>query len=154
MAKCQRVPRFEQFGASSRQASKALSGSKSSDTGCERLLRSKLWRLGLRFRKNVADLPGKPDVVFPRQRIVVFCDGDFWHGRDWAKRRRKLERGSNAEYWVAKIGSNRARDRRHSRELQKQGWTVLRLWESDILSDALRLAREVEKLVRAQSSKR
>lgn len=62
----------------------------------------------------------------------MFCDGDFWHGRDWDRRKQRLQRGTNANYWVAKIESNRARDARIVQELENLGWTVLRFWETDI----------------------
>jgi DNA mismatch endonuclease (patch repair protein) len=75
-------------------------------------LRRQPWSLGLRYRSHAKDLPGKPDIVFRRQRLAVFVDGDFWHGRDWEARRRKLAAGHNASYWLAKIGYNRERDRR------------------------------------------
>ncbi len=95
-----------------------------------------LARRGLRFRRNVRSLEGCPDIVFFSARIVIFCDGDFWHGRSWKERRRRLEAGSNADYWVAKISTNMRRDRRISRRLRGQGWRVLRFWESRILRDA------------------
>jgi DNA mismatch endonuclease (patch repair protein) len=85
-----------------------------------------------RFRKNVASLPGRPDVVFPRVHLAVFCDGDFWHGKDWSVRRATLAQGTNAPYWIAKIEANRARDRRHTAALRADGWIVLRFWESAI----------------------
>jgi DNA mismatch endonuclease (patch repair protein) len=106
-------------------------------------LRSLLWRAGARFRKDVGSLPGRPDIVFPRARLVVFCDGDFWHGKDWPARRRKLARGTNAPYWVAKIEANRARDRRHTAQLEADGWTVLRVWESAIHEAPERVARVI-----------
>jgi DNA mismatch endonuclease (patch repair protein) len=87
---------------------------------------------GLGFRTNYASLPGRPDIVFNGARLVVFCDGDFWHGRNLSQRLRKLSRGHNAAYWVAKIQGNAARDRRNSRALREAGWTVLRVWETDI----------------------
>jgi DNA mismatch endonuclease (patch repair protein) len=93
---------------------------------------------------HVPGLPGKPDIVFARARLVVFCDGDFWHGRRSRERLAKLSRGSNAPYWTAKIASNVARDRRNTRLLRAAGWTVIRLWETDILRDVL---RETEKVV-------
>ena len=117
-----------------------MAGNRRTDTSCERLLRSALWRMGLRFRKNVSTLPGKPDVVFTSRRLAVFCDGDFWHGRDWEKRQQKLAHGHNSAYWIAKIRSNRDRDRRHNEDLRKAGWVVLRLWETDILKDPERAA--------------
>jgi len=79
-------------------------------------------------------LPGKPDIVFRRARVAVFVDGDFWHGRDWKRRKRRLELGANSAYWVKKISSNRARDRRHSGALRRLGWRVVRFWESEMKS--------------------
>ena len=145
-----KVPRFDGFRPTSKQASRALAGSSSKDTTCERLLRSELWRMGLRFRKNVRDLPGKPDVVFTGPRVAVFVDGDFWHGRNWRKRKRKLQAGSNAAYWVPKIEANRVRDRRHAKELRARGWAVLRVWEADVLSDPRRQAQRIADVVRAR----
>lgn len=121
--------------ASGRSSKAARGSSKKSDTKCEVLLRSALFRAGCRFRKNVAALPGKPDIVFAGPRLVVFCDGDFWHGRDWGTRKRKLAAGANPRYWQAKIERNMERDRDRTRQLEALGWTVLRVWETDILRD-------------------
>jgi DNA mismatch endonuclease, patch repair protein len=131
-----KAPSYKNFRPASQRASESLARNKSSDTKCERLLRSALWRMGFRFRKNVRDLPGRPDIIFRAQRVVVFCDGDFWHGRDWPQRRRKLKKGANSTYWIAKIKANIKRDRRHNLQLRQLGWTVVRLWEKDILADA------------------
>jgi DNA mismatch endonuclease (patch repair protein) len=121
--------------ASARATTAARGSSKKTDTRCEVALRKSLWAAGCRYRKNVPELPGWPDVVFSRARLVVFCDGDFWHGHDWEERRRKLSRGSNSEYWLAKIRRNMERDRENDRRLQQDGWTVLRFWESQIRAD-------------------
>lgn len=119
---------------SSEHASAAARGaSRKRDTKPELVLRKALWRRGLRYRKNVKGLPGKPDIVFVGSRLAVFCDGDFWHGRDWKQRRRKLERGSNSDYWIAKIERNMERDREVDARLADEGWRVLRFWESEIL---------------------
>ncbi|HEY6321583.1 MAG TPA: very short patch repair endonuclease [Thermoanaerobaculia bacterium] len=127
------TPSFKGRHPTSARASAAARGaSRKTDTRCEVTLRSLLWRAGARFRKDVPSLPGRPDIVFPRARLVVFCDGDFWHGKDWSSRRRKLARGVNASYWVGKIEANRARDRRQTAQLEDSGWTVLRVWESAI----------------------
>lgn len=143
-----RAPNFEKhYKSSSEKASKALSKIKASETKGEKLLRSTLWRLGLRFRKNVRQLPGKPDVVFTREKVAVFCDGDFWHGRNWRKDKGRLQRGPNAPYWVAKIAANRERDKRYNKELRRAGWSVLRFWESDVCADSARVALEVAKEV-------
>lgn len=130
-----RTPRFDGRKPVSPTASKTMSRNRRADTSCEVLLRGALWRRGLRFRKNVTDLPGKPDVVFPRARVVVFCDGDFWHGKDWAARKRKLRNGHNADYWVAKIETNIRRDRHNEKQLREDGWVVVRVWESEIIRD-------------------
>lgn len=92
-------------------------------------------------------MPGKPDIVFHRARVAVFCDGDFWHGRRWRDRHEKLARGSNAPYWTAKISANVARDRRTTRLLRAAGWIVVRLWETDVLRDVARAADKVERLL-------
>jgi DNA mismatch endonuclease (patch repair protein) len=103
--------------------------------------------LGLRFRKNVATLPGKPDIVFPSAKVAVFCDGDFWHGRDWESRQEKLSQGTNASYWLAKIGSNIERDARNTALLKKAGWRVIRLWETDVKRNPLTAATKIKKVV-------
>lgn len=129
-------PSYTGLRPASRRASAAARGSsRKSDTRCEVKLRSALWRAGARFKKNVASLPGKPDVVFPGRRLAVFCDGDFWHGKDWQERLPKLNVGANSTYWVAKIERNMERDADHTRRLEQDGWRVLRVWESEIHRD-------------------
>ena len=137
---------------STEAASRVGRGNTRRDTAPERLLRSSLWRLGLRFRVDYDELSGRPDVAFPGSRVAVFCDGDFWHGRDWRRLRRKLERGANGDYWVWKIKRNRERDRRVTRELHRLGWRVLRVWESDVKADPRSVAREIGKVVRRPGS--
>ncbi len=100
---------------------------RSSGTRIERQMWKLLRHLHLSFKKNVHSLPGCPDLVFPDFRLAAFLDGDFWHGRSFAKSKLKL----NAK-WRAKISRNIARDRRVGRSLARLGWHVLRLWEGDI----------------------
>ncbi len=130
-----KAPRYEPFKPSSSRASDIARRIGRKDTKAEVLLRKALWALGLRYRKNVATLPGKPDIVFTRARVAVFVDGDFWHGRNWEERLAKLQKGANAPYWVAKIAANMERDRRKTAELEAAGWTVIRVWETDVLHD-------------------
>lgn len=126
-------------------ATKAAKGaSKKRDTKPEVLLRRALWARGLRYRVDVASLPGRPDIVFAKYRLVVFCDGDFWHGRNLEARLAKLEGGHNAAYWVKKISRNVERDRAHDAELRAKGWRVLRLWEGDVMRDVQIAVLKVE----------
>jgi len=81
---------------------------------------------------------------------VVFCDGDFWHGRNLEARIEKLQGGNNAPYWVAKIQGNVARDRAHDTLLRKQSWEVLRYWEKDILADVGAVAQAIAERVAAK----
>lgn len=140
--------------ASAKASAAARGSSKKSGTTCELLLRRELWRRGLRFRVAAPGLPGRPDLVFTTARVVVFCDGDYWHGRGLASRVRKLAKGHNAPYWIAKIRANVARDRLHARKLRGLGWTVLRFWESRILGDPRHVADLVELKVRRQRMRR
>lgn len=103
----------------------------------------------MRYRLGGQGLVGRPDLVFRRARIAVFCDGDYWHGRDLEARVAKLEAGHNATYWVTKIRGNVDRDRRVTAALEADGWLVLRYWESDIHRRAGPIAREIAACVRA-----
>lgn len=142
-----KAPRFDDFSPASPTSSKVMQRNRPQDTSAELLLRKALWHRGLRYRLHVRKLPGKPDIVFPRDQIVVFVDGDFWHGRDWEKRKAKLERGANSDYWVPKIEYNIERDKRNTLELQNQGWAVVRLWETDIKNDLEGAVRKVYEAV-------
>jgi len=142
-----KVPRFSSFTPASETSSRIKQRNRSRDTTAEVLLRKELWRRGLRYRLHSSDLPGKPDIVFRRAQVVVFCDGDFWHGRRWPQRREKLALGTNAPYWTAKIAANVARDRRNTRALRRAGWIVIRCWETDILRNVRRAAELVEKAI-------
>jgi DNA mismatch endonuclease, patch repair protein len=124
-----------------------MRANRKTETLPERLLRRELWRLGLRYRKNVARLPGNPDIAFAGQRVLVFCDGDFWHGRNWRTLKRKLKTRHNPHYWIAKIARNIARDREHTARLQKAGWTVVRVWETEVKRDPAAVARQIKAIL-------
>jgi DNA mismatch endonuclease, patch repair protein len=142
-----KTPSFNGLSPASKSSSFAKRRNTARDTLHEVILRRELWRAGLRFRKNVETMPGKPDIVFPSSKVIVFCDGDFWHGRDWPALREKLSTGSNPSYWRAKIQSNIERDRRNARSLEQEGWTVIRLWESEIKRDPFAAAARVRQVV-------
>ncbi len=132
--KRRKTPSFEGLRPASESASAAARGaSAKTNTRCELVLRRELWRRGLRYRIHYDALPGRPDIVFPKRHLAVFCDGDFWHGRDLEIRVAKLAQGHNASYWVAKVRRNAERDHRQTRTLQGLGWIVQRFWETDVL---------------------
>ena len=114
------------------QRHKNMQNIKCKDTRIEVLLRKALWNKGIKYRKNCRDLPGKPDIVITRYKIAIFCDGEFFHGKDWEVLRPRLEKGNNSEYWISKISRNRERDDEVNKQLLYQGWTVIRFWGSDI----------------------
>lgn len=145
-----KVPSFTGLKPASAASSRAKRSNTRTDTQHELLLRRELWRLGLRFRKNVSSLPGKPDIVFPGARVIVFCDGDFWHGRNWKTLNPKLKQGTNASYWSAKIASNIERDARNTALLEEAGWHVIRLWETDIKNDPLSAAILIKKAIESR----
>jgi DNA mismatch endonuclease (patch repair protein) len=146
----QQAPSFAGLRPSSEAASRAQRANRKKDTGHEVLLRKALWRLGLRYRKHLPGLPGNPDLVFGGARVVVFCDGDFWHGRDWDRLKGQLARRHNAEYWIAKIGRNMERDREQAALLEGQGWLVIRLWETDVKRDVSAAASQLTEIVRGR----
>lgn len=137
------APSYKGLAPASEAASRAKRSNTKTDTIPEVLLRKTLWRLGLRFRKNVRALPGIPDIVFPRARVAIFCDGDFWHGRDWDSLHPKLQHGTNSAYWTAKIRRNIERDKHNTELLESSGWRVIRLWETDIRSNPYKAASVV-----------
>ncbi|TAU43901.1 DNA mismatch endonuclease Vsr (plasmid) [Rhizobium ruizarguesonis] len=102
---------------------------KSKDTAPEMIVRRLVHSLGFRYRLHRKDLPGKPDLIFPARRKVIFVHGCFWHGHDCSRGARKPK--SNADYWHAKIARNVERDGRNNEALQKAGWDVMTVWECD-----------------------
>ncbi len=131
---------------------KIMSAIPSKNTEPELILRKALWQKKLRYRVNYKKLPGKPDVVFTKYRIAVFCDGDFWHGHNWAIRGLESleeELAGYSDFWRNKIEHNIARDTEVNRLLAEQGWTVIRLWESDIRSDLEGCVQKIEDVLTA-----
>ena len=144
-----RAARYDGLVPASANASRAAQGSsKKKNTRCEIVLRAAVERLGLQPEDGDDALPGRPDLMFRDGRILIFCDGDFWHGRHLDERLAKLAKGHNAPYWVAKIQGNVARDARSTAALEADGWLVLRYWEKDIHADAERIATEIARYVR------
>lgn len=135
------------MGKTAEQISYNMSRIHSKDTSIEILLRKELWKRGLRYRKNDSTVTGKPDIVFKKRRIVVFCDSEFWHGYDWEKRKHAIK--SNREYWIPKIERNIKRDLFVNSVLREQGWIVLRFWGKEIRTSLIACADIIEKTVRS-----
>ena len=123
-----------------------MSRIRAKDTGIEVKLRKELLSRGIRYRKNVKDITGKPDLAFIGKKIAVFCDSEFWHGYDWENKKKDIK--SNQEFWLAKISRNIERDQEVNERLKKEGWTVLRFWGKDIQRNAAECANIIEAEVR------
>ncbi len=137
------VPSFRPYAAASGASARSKRANRSIDTKPELLLRSALLKLGLRFRMNDRTIAGRPDFILEGDRVAIFCDGDFWHGRHWRRLKEDLSHRANAMYWIEKIGYNRARDRRNTRLLTNAGWMVIRVWETDVRRDATAAAMKI-----------
>lgn len=138
--------------------SRIMRAVKNKDSEAEMRLRRALHRQGLRYRLHYGKLIGKPDIVFPRQRVAVFVDGDFWHGNAWRLRGmasfdEQFRFRSRPEFWRAKITRNMERDNEVNIRLAERGWRVLRLWESDVLKDVDVCAERVRAFLHAEETK-
>ena len=103
---------------------------RSTQTKPEQLLRKELWARGFRYRINYSKLPGKPDIVIATKKLVIFIDGEFWHGYKWEEKKPKIK--ANRNYWIPKIERNMQRDRENEQTLKQMGYTVIRFWEHEL----------------------
>ena len=129
------------------QRHKNMSHIKSKDTSIEVKLRKALWSRGYRYRKNYNELPGKPDIAITKYRIAIFCDSEFFHGKDWEVLKPRLQKGDNAEYWIPKIQRNRERDDEINKKLLFLGWTVIRFWGIDIMKKTDECVKVIEETI-------
>ena len=129
------------------QRRKNMQHIRSNDTKIEVLLRKALWNRGYRYRKNYRDLPGKPDIALTKYKIAIFCDGEFFHGKDWEVLRQKKEKSNNSEYWISKISKNRKRDDEVNKKLLFMGWTVIRFWGRDIKNNTDECIKVIDEAV-------
>lgn len=129
------------------QRHKNMSHIKSKDTSIELLLRKALWKKGIRYRKNYKKIPGTPDIAITQYKIAIFCDSEFFHGKDWEVLRPKLEKGSNPDFWIKKIGKNIEHDNEINKELNFLGWTVIRFWGNDIKKKTDECIKVIEEVI-------
>lgn len=125
------------------QRHKNMQAVKNKDSEIEKILRKELWNRGLRYRKNVSNVFGHPDIVFIGKKVAVFCDSEFWHGYNWEERKKDIK--SHQEFWIAKIERNIQRDMQVTKKLQEDGWRVLRFWGKDIKKNVIKCADEILK---------
>lgn len=130
------------------QRQKNMKAIKNKDSKIEVLLRKELWLRGLRYRKNYKKIIGKPDIVFIRKKVAVFCDSEFWHGYDWENRKNDIK--SNRDFWIKKIERNIQRDIEVNEILKNDGWSVLRFWGNDIKKRTVECADEIERTLKAK----
>ena len=121
---------------------------KNKDSKIEVLLRKELWSRGIRYRKNVNRIYGKPDIVFIGKKIAVFCDSEFWHGYNWEERKKDFK--SHQEFWIPKIERNMERDAEVTAKLESEGWTVIRFWGNEIKKNTAQCADIIEKAVHSK----
>ena len=105
---------------------------KSKNTKIELALRKELWKMGYRYRLHDKTVAGTPDIVFRKQKVAIFCDSEFWHGKKYLQGQKFKK---NAYYWESKIKNNIERDKKVNETLKKEGWTVLRFWGEDIIKE-------------------
>ena len=116
------------------QRHKNMKNIRGTDTKIEIILRKALWAKGYRYRKNYSKLPGKPDIVLTKYKIAIFCDGEFFHGKD-------------SEFWISKISRNRERDDEVNKRLLFEGWTVIRFWGDDIKKHTDECVKVIEEAI-------
>lgn len=138
-------PRFH--GEVSEKSHKNMSRIRGKDTSIELALRKALWAKGYRYRKNYKGLPGSPDIALTKYKIAIFCDSEFFHGKDWDSLKSKLEKGKNPGYWIKKIERNIERDWNKYKKLELEGWTVIHFWGKDILKNPDECVRVIEEAI-------
>jgi len=132
-----------------KKRSEIMSKIKSKDTKPEKTVRKLLHGLGFRYRLHVSDLPGKPDIVLPKFKTVIFVNGCFWHGH---KCRRGHTPLSNLDYWEPKVKRNIERDKKNKAKLRRLGWRVITVWECET-TDMTRLRKKMRSLISVKDEK-
>lgn len=129
------------------QRSRNMRNIRSKDTQIEIILRKALWKKGYRYRKNCKAIPGSPDIALTKYKIAIFCDGEFFHGKDWEVLKPKLKKSNNSEFWINKISRNREKDDEINKKLLFEGWTVVRFWGNDIKKNTDECVQVIEDII-------
>lgn len=123
------------------QRKKCMKAIKSKNTKPENMLKRELKKRNVKFKANYSKVFGTPDIVFVEEKVAIFCDSEFFHGKNWGKRKYDIK--SNRKFWWKKIETNKARDAKVNRELKKQNWKVLRFWNKTISKNATKCAEKI-----------
>lgn len=115
------------------QRRKNMQAVKSKGSEIEKMLCKELWARGIRYRKNVKSIIGKPDIAFKGKKVAVFCDSEFWHGYDWEHKSQEIK--TRRDFWIPKIERNMQRDREVNAALEAEGWKVIRFWGHELKKD-------------------
>lgn len=127
--------------------SRIMASIRSKNTKPEVILRSALLRNRLKGYKLHYQILGSPDVAFPKEKLAIFVDGEFWHARDFGK---VWARVKDKPFWAKKIMNNIKRDKEYNAQLKKEGWRVIRLWESDVMKDAEGCTKKIKSLLKVE----
>ncbi|MDM8202788.1 very short patch repair endonuclease [Faecalicoccus acidiformans] len=130
------------------ETSKRMSNVKLKHNKAETTLAKALWHKGYRYRLNYKKLPGSPDIALTKYKIAIFVDGEFWHGKDFEKRKNKLK--SNKDYWIEKIQENIDRDQKNDILLHQMGWIPLHFWSKEAVKNIDYCVCEIKEYVDAQ----
>lgn len=130
------------------QRHKNMQHIRNKDTKIEKVLRHELWKRNIRYRKNVKDLPGKPDIVITKYKLAIFADSEYFHGKDFSTvLKPQLEKGKNSEFWINKISKNIEHDDEINQKLKALGYTVIRFWGKDILKHTDECMKVIEETI-------
>jgi DNA mismatch endonuclease Vsr len=127
------------------QRTKNMQAVRASGSKIETALAKALFAQGLRYRKNDRTVFGKPDLTFKKHKLAVFVDSEFWHGKDWEKR--KYDHKTNKEFWISKIERNIERDKEVNEKLLTEGWKVLRFWGDEIIKNLNNCINKIQKTI-------
>ena len=129
------------------QRRKNMQRIKGKNTSIEIKLCKALWKKGYHYRKNYKELPVSPDIVLTKYKVAIFCDSEFFHGKDWDKLKVRLEKGEKGDYWIKKITRNMERDEDVNKQLMFRGWTVLRFWGDEIKKNTDECVKVIEEAI-------
>ena len=132
------------------QRRKNMQHVRNKDSEIELKLRRELWKKGFRYRKNVREIFGCPDIVFKKLKIAIFVDSEFWHGYDWENRKNDFK--SNRDFWIPKIERNIERDKEVDEKLIAEGWTVLRFWGREIKKNLEGCVKKISETITQKKS--